>query len=97
MSNQQRISRNFIRGAVVVHPNTLLNLAHAKKPVYHSGWNKILPAGFLMSMQFSLVMVMVRRGFLYNVKRLPDSLKSKCPWPVYDYNDVTGLYDKPRR
>ena len=92
-----RISRNYQRGAMVRHPNTLVDMAFARKGVYHAGWNKIIPAAMLTRMQFHIVIQWVREKRLYAVNRLPDSLKTKCPWPIYEYNDATGRYDKSRR
>lgn len=96
MKPEIRISRNFILGTKISNANVIVNTAHARRSVYHRLWKRTVPAAWIMSMQFKEAMHMVNGGYLYQVKSSPIPQK-KCPWPIYVYNDNTGMFDIKRK
>lgn len=94
MSRPIRISRNFLRGSQIRTARELASKPLGDGIVYVKSWNRISPVSFVLSMQFNVVMQFIQQGGLYNVKRIPDTRKKKCPWPRSHYNDKTGLYER---
>lgn len=88
-----RITRNFMRGPQVVTARGLRNLSGTGKAIFHSGWHKIIPATFIISMPFYVVMDMIGRNYLFEIRPAPQSRK-KCPWPVTVFNKQTGMYER---
>lgn len=73
-----RITRNFVRGPQVRTTRGLSNLAGTRKAVYHRGWHRIIPAGIIVNMQFKLVIEMIAKNYIFEIRHRP--LPNGRPW-----------------
>ncbi len=69
----ERISKNYIKGALVTSIAELIDLANQGKAVYHFNW-KIKPAAFIISMQIRIIDNNIKKGYFFNIIRKPEDV-----------------------